>query len=81
MDATAVTDEQRTAFMPYLMAISQKIGEIKPETTKAIMVDSMEKSDEFKKQMTDNFEASDANKDGVLDADEFVAFEKKRCEY
>ena len=81
MEATKATDEQKQVFMPYLMAISAKIGEIKQETVLQMAKDYAEQSEDFVKKMTENFEASDANKDGVLDANEFVTFEKNRAAF
>ena len=81
MDAKAytVTDAHKAAFMPYLASISEKIGTIKPETVKAIFVEASGNSDEFQKKMMEMFAAADANADQLLDADEFVAFEKARA--
>ena len=81
MDAYTITEEHKQAILPYLGLVSQKIDTIQQDTVQAMFMDASQKSEDFQKAMNDNFAAADADKDGKLNADEFVAFEKKRYEY
>ena len=81
MDSLAPTEEQTAAFMPYLQLLSQGADQIKQETAVAMFMDASQKPPDFQKGLKDAFEAADANKDGLLNADEYLDFEKKRCEF
>ena len=43
-------------------------------------MDASSKTPEFQEGVKTAFEAADVNKDGLLDVNEYVAFEKKRAE-
>ena len=45
-----------------------------------MFMDASQKSAEFQEGVKTCFEAADANKDSLLDKDEYVVFEKKRAE-
>ena len=67
--------------MPYIGALSAKIDHLKEKAVKKIFLDAQEKSNDFQKEMRDSFEAADADKDDLLNIDEYIKFEKARCEY
>lgn len=43
--------------------------------------DAAAKSPEFQQKIKDVFETADANKDSLLNEDEYLAFEKLRCQH